>query len=153
MAMFIVGLMKDPHEARGAVRALRDAGFTLEEIDTQGSLAECLAEFGVPEGEIGIYAEGIRRGGTLVGVAADNENEAENAAYIMAEHGAVDLAACAQSWSAKSAELLFGEMPNGPGRAYRDPRTKRSPANQGAYGGPDRRRRNQPYEGINRRAA
>lgn len=160
MAMVIVGLMQDPHEARGAVRALRDAGFTLEEIDTQGSLSECLAEFGVPEGEIGVYAEGIRRGGTMVGVAADNESEAENAACIMAEHGAVDLAACAQSWNAESAELLFGEVPNGPGRAYNDarmgragdPRTK-SLRKQASYGGPERRRRDQPYDGLNRRAA
>jgi hypothetical protein len=153
MAMVIVGLMKDPHEARGAVRALRDAGFTLEELDTQGSLAECLSELGVPEGEVAVYAEGIRRGGTIVGVAADNELEAENAAYIMAEHGAVDLAACAQSWTAQSVELLFGEIPNGPGRVYRDPRTRQSVKKQPSYRGPERRHRDQPYGGVNRRAA
>ena len=150
MAMVIVGLMRDPHEARGAVRALREAGFTLEEIDTQGSLAECLSEMGVPEGEIGVYAEGIRRGGMLVGVAADGELEAENAAYIMAEHGALDLAACAQSWSA-SVELLFEQMPNGPGRVYRDPRIRREHPRE--YHGPDRRRMDRPYAGVNRRAA
>jgi hypothetical protein len=155
--MVIVGLMKDPHEARGAVRALRDSGFTLEEIDTQGSLAECLSEIGVPEGEIGVYAEGIRRGGTLVGVAAHNEVEAENAAYIMAEHGAVDLAACAQSWGTASVELLFGELPNGPGRVYKDARVGRArgrtASNESRYAGPERRHGNQPYTGINRRAA
>jgi len=150
MAMVIVGLMKDPHEARGAVHALREAGFTLEELHTQGSLAECLSEMGVPEGEVGVYAEGIRRGGMLVGVAADSEDEAENAAYIMAEHGAVDLAACAQSWNGTSVEMLFGDLPNGPGRVYRDPRMTHE---QQRYRGPERRHANQPYEGINRRAA
>lgn len=127
MAMVIVGLMKDPHEARGAVRALRDAGFVLEEIDTQGNLAECLSEFGVPEGE--------------------------NAAYIMAEHGAVDLAACVEHWTDAAVNELFGEVPNGPGRVYRDPRTEESSRKEESYRGPERRRRDHPYVGINRRAA
>src|SRR5687768_15830972 len=108
MAMVIVGLMRDPHAARGAVRALREAGFDLEKIDTEGGLADCLAEMGVPEGEVAIYAEGIRRGGMMVGVAAETEQQAEDAAQIIAGHGAADLAACAESWDPQEAELVFG---------------------------------------------
>ena len=159
MAMVIVGLMRDPHEARGAVRALREAGFELEEIDTQGGLADCLSEMGVPEGEVAVYADGVRRGGTIVSVAADDEREAGDAAHIMAEHGAVDLAACAQSWRVEEAELMFGEQPVGRGSVYRDPRTRISPSVRtpgtvpgGGYDGPNRRVRDQPYVGINRRA-
>lgn len=160
MAMVIVGMMKDAHEARGAVRALREAGFDLEDIDTQGDLAQCLSDIGVPEGEVPIYAEGVRRGGTLVGVLADSENRAEHAASIMAEHGAVELAACAESWDPAEAELLFGEQPVGRGTVYNDPRTRPSPSVRtpgtvpgGGYDGPNRRLRDHPYVGINRRAA
>lgn len=160
MAMVIIGMMRDPHEARGAVRALREAGFTSEDLDTRGGLADCLSEMGVPEGEVAIFAEGVRRGGTIIGVLADNEEEAENAAYIMAEHGAVDLGGCARSWSAaEEVELIFGEQPVAPGRMYQDPRTipsysERTPGTVpgGGYGGPDRRMRDRPYVGINRRA-
>jgi|SRR5688572_22551114 len=144
MAMVIVGLMSNPHEARGAVRALRDAGFDLEEIDTRGGLAECLSELGVPEGEVAVYAEGVRRGGTIVGVRAGDEREAEDAAHIMSEHGAVDLGACAQSWDPHEAELVFGELPVARGTMYRDRRPR--------YAGPNRRRHDKPYAGANRRA-
>jgi hypothetical protein len=108
MAMVIIGLMKDPKGARGAVNALRNAGFELEEIDSVGPVAECLAELGVPEGEVGTYAEGVRRGGTIVGVAANDEIEAVDAAHLMAVHGAVDRGACAQSWDPQAVELIFG---------------------------------------------
>ncbi len=109
MALVIVGLMKDPRGARGAVNALREAGFELEQIDVEGGLADCLAEMGVPKSEAGVYAEGVRRGGTIVGVSAQDEVEAEDAAHIMAEHGAVDLDACAQSWDPQAADSFFGK--------------------------------------------
>jgi hypothetical protein len=108
MALVIVGLMKDAYEARGAVNALRKAGFELEQLDTENGLADCLEEMGVQEGEAAAYAEGVRRGGTIVGVAAQDEVEAEDAAHIMAEHGAVDLDACAQSWDPQAVQLMFG---------------------------------------------
>jgi len=152
MAMVIVGLMKDPHDARAAVRALREAGFVLEEIEPHEEMAECLSDFGVPEGELAVYAEGVRRGGTVVGVAAHTETEAENAAYIMAEHGALDVAACAQSWTAESAERLFGEIPSAPGRVYRDTRTRRPPEDM-RYNGPERRRYPRDSGAVNRRGA
>ena len=159
MDMVVVGLMQDPHQARGAVRALDGAGFAREEIDTAGELAARLSGMGVPPGEADYYAEGARRGGTLVCVCAESNEEAERAADIMAEHGALDIEACASGWQAESAALVVGEVPAGRGRMYRDPRTRPSPSvrTPGAsrderYRGPERRMRDQPYVGINRRA-
>jgi hypothetical protein len=158
MNMVVVGLMQDPHQARGAVRALDAAGFDREDIDTEGELAARLASIGVPADEAGYYAEGARRGGTLVCVCADSELEAGRAADIMAEHGALDIEACAAGWTVETTALSAGEAPAGTARMYRDPRTRPSPSvrTPGAsrderYRGPERRVRDQPYVGINRR--
>jgi hypothetical protein len=176
MARIVLGLMKDPHQARGLVRALKDEGFAPEEVDVSGGYVKGLTAMGVPIEEAHSYAEGVRRGGMLVAVRADDESEAELAAERMLEHGAVDLEACttgwrAQGWSGRIAEphtaiaiehytLEFGEYPAGTGRHYRDPRTRPSPSVRtpgakpgGPYNGPERRVRDQPYVGINRRAA
>jgi hypothetical protein len=169
-----MGLMKDPHQARGVVRALDDAGFDREEIDTAGGLIGGLSGMGLPADEAHSFAEGARRGGTLVCVRADDESEAGRAAEVMAEHGALDIDACAagwkrEGWSGRIAEpqeavvvesyaLSIGDHPTGSGRMYRDPRTRPSPATRTPgvvpgepYRGPERRVRDQPYVGINRR--
>jgi hypothetical protein len=174
MAMVVIGLMKDPHQARGVVRALDDAGFDREEIDTAGLVAG-LTEMGLPEDEAHSFAEGARRGGTVVCVHGEDESEAEQAAQIMAEHGALDIDACAagwksEGWSGRIAEpqqavvgesyaASLGEYPTGIAKMYRDPRTRPSPATRTPgtapdkpYEGPERRQRDQPYVGINRRA-
>jgi hypothetical protein len=176
MARIVVALMKDPHQARGLVRALDDEGFRREEIDVSGGYVSGLTAMGVPIDEANSYAEGVRRGGMLVCVRADDESEAELAAEMMMEHGAVDIDACttgwkAQGWPGRIAEpqtavlierytVEFGEYPAGTGRHYRDPRTRPSPSVRtpgatpgGPYNGPERRVRDQPYVGINRRAA
>lgn len=175
MATIVVGLMEDPHKARSAARALEDEDFKREEIDTTGGLVGGLYRLGVPAREAHAYAEGVRRGGTLVCVRADTESEAERAADIMAENGAVNLDACAagwkrEGWPGRIAEpqgalivehysRAFGEAPAGSGRMYQ-PRPGPSPAERVAdakpddrYSGPERRRRNKPYPGVNRRSA
>jgi hypothetical protein len=55
---------------------------------------------------------------------------------------------------------VFGDYPGGAGRIYRDPRTIASPSVRtpgaqpgGPYNGPERRRADKPYVGVNRRAA
>lgn len=155
--MVVVGLMQDAHQARGAVRDLDAAGFDREDIDTAGALAVRLSGVGVPGEEAEYYAEAARRGGTIVCVCADDELEAERAADIMAEHGAIDIEACVATWL-KTTALAVGEAPAGRGRMYRDPRTRPSPSvrTPGAsrderYTGLERRVRDQPYVGINRR--
>jgi len=149
MGMIVVGLMKDPHEARGIVRALDADGFELEDIDVSGDMRTELIARGVPDKEAGLYAEGIRRGGMLVFVRAQDDDEAAEAAELMATHGAVDLDSCASAWQPDVAveqyALVFGEYPAAPGRIYDDPRGRR-------YDGPERRERDEPYEGVNRRA-
>jgi hypothetical protein len=159
MDMVVLGLMQDPHQARGAVRALDAAGFEREEIDSAGELAARLSGMGVPPDEADDFAEAARRGGTLVCVCTDGDAEAERAADIMAEHGALDIEACAAGWEIESTTLVAGEVPAGRGRMYRDPRTRPSPSVRTPgvvpgerYRGPERRMRDQPYVGINRRA-
>ena len=137
MATVIVGLLSDAHQARGLIRALDDAGFSGEDIDMSGGLLSELVTRGVPDEEAGLYAEGVRRGGAIVCVRTDDDAEAAEAAELMAEHGALDIDACAPGWS--------GEYPSAPGRIYPDPR-------MAGYRGPERRMREEPYEGVNRRA-
>jgi hypothetical protein len=174
--MFIVaGLMKDAHQARGLVRALADAAFEREEIDMSGGPVPGLVACGVPENDAHVLAEGVRRGGAVVAVRADDEMEAEQAALLMSRHGAVDIEACdtgwrSQGWSGRICApedrvrieryaYVFGDYPGGSGRIYRDPRTVPSPSERtpgavpgGPYHGPERRRMDKPYVGINRRA-
>jgi uncharacterized protein (TIGR02271 family) len=52
----------------------------------------------VPEEEAHYYAEGVRRGGILVTVAADDDREAEQAVTILKRHGAVDIDERASEW-------------------------------------------------------
>jgi hypothetical protein len=171
----VAGLVKDAHQARGLIRALQDDGFERQEVDMAGPLS-ALTDLGIPEGEAHVLAEGARRGGSIVVVKADDEFEAEQAALLMGRHGAVDIEACAQGWRSQGwkgrlAEphstivveryaLVFGDYPGGSGRIHRDPRTVPSPsvrtpgtAPDRPYPGPERRRRDKPYVGINRRAA
>jgi len=55
-----------------------------------GGLIGALVKAGVPEEHAHLYAEGVRRGGTLVLVRADDAT-AENAADILRRNGAVDI--------------------------------------------------------------
>ena len=174
--MYIVaGLMKDAHQARAVVRALADAAFEREEIDMSRGPILGLVNYGVPEGEAHVFAEGVRRGGVIVAVKADDEMEAEQAALLMSRHGAVDIEACAtgwrsQGWSGRISApedrvtieryaYVFGDYPGGAGKIYRDPRTIPSPSEHtrgarpgGPFYGPERRRLDKPYVGVNRRA-
>jgi hypothetical protein len=152
MGMVIVGLVHDAHQARGLIRALDDAGFSGEDIDMQGGLLADLARRGVPAEDAHILAEGVRRGGAVVCVRTDSDYEAAEAAQLMREHGAIDIDACTAAWrrqpqgAAEHYAAAFGEYPNAPGRIYQDARTC-------LYDGPERRVRQQPYDGANRRAA
>jgi uncharacterized protein (TIGR02271 family) len=62
-----------------------------------GGLMGALVNSGVPEEQAGYYSEGVRRGGSLVSVSADDA-EADRAADIMARHNAVDIESRAESW-------------------------------------------------------
>ena len=133
MSTVIVGLVGNAHQARDLIRALDDAGFSGEDIDMSGGLLSELIARGVPDEEASLYAEGVRRGGAIVCVRASDDEEAAEAAELMAEHGVVDIDACAAGWSAQPTleidryAVVFGEYPSAPGRIYQDPRTAGSP--------------------------
>ena len=172
MAYIVAGLTKGAHQARGLIRALADAGFPREEIDMGAGPVGGLLAMGVPESEAHVFAEGARRGGAIVVVKADDEFEAEQAALLMHQHGAVDVESCDAGWrrlgwSGRCAHpasmvsighyaLVFGDYPGGSGRIYPDLRAVQPSAaaeEHGRYEGPERRRMDQPFSGTNRRAA
>jgi stress response protein YsnF/uncharacterized protein YjiS (DUF1127 family) len=65
-----------------------------------GSLLEKLTDLGVPRDEAEIYAEGIRRGGSLILVRTDDAR-AEEAASIMEGRRAVDYETRSAAWRAE----------------------------------------------------
>jgi hypothetical protein len=171
MSYIVAGLTKGMHQSRGLIRALADAGFPREEIDSSDGLVKGLVQMGIPEGEAHVFAEGARRGGGLAIVRADDEFEAEQAALLMHQHGAVDVEACDAGWrrlgwsgriphpasmvSVGHYALVFGDYPSGSGRIYPDQRALAAARKkrEEEYDGPERRHMDQPYQGTNRRAA
>jgi uncharacterized protein (TIGR02271 family) len=63
-----------------------------------GGLIGGLMKLGVPEEEAHYYAEGVRRGGTLITVNAASDKVADCAANVMRKHGAVDIDERAAQW-------------------------------------------------------
>jgi len=174
MAYVVAGMASDAHQARGLIRALANAGFAREEIDMAGGPVGGLVGLGLPESEAHVFAEGVRRGGAIVVVKADDEFEAEQAALLMNRHGAVDIESCDAGWRRlgwsgritapedrarlERYPYVFGEYPGGSGRIYRDPRAiplssarEPQPISDQRYHGPERRHMDKPYVGINRR--
>jgi len=62
-----------------------------------GGVIGALTELGIPEEDASVYAEGVRRGGTLVTVRADDER-AEPIMALMTRHGAVDVDEHVTQW-------------------------------------------------------
>ena len=63
-----------------------------------GGAIGALTNLGVPEDEAHYYAEGVRRGGTLVTVNAESDEAATCAAQVMRKHGAADIDQRAAQW-------------------------------------------------------
>jgi uncharacterized protein (TIGR02271 family) len=64
---------------------------------TAGGLISGLTRLGVPEQDANYFAEGVRRGGTLVSVNASDEM-ANEAVAVMKHHGAVEIDKRAAEW-------------------------------------------------------
>lgn len=62
-----------------------------------GGIIGALTKLGVPEEHAQYYAEGVRRGGTLVTVSCD-DSLAQKCADIMGDHGAVEIEKRAEQW-------------------------------------------------------
>ncbi|MCJ2033362.1 general stress protein [Methylobacterium sp. J-068] len=65
-----------------------------------GGLAGGLTGAGLSEGDAQTYSEGVRRGGTLVTVRAD-QGHAARVMDILEEHGSIDIDERAQNWRAE----------------------------------------------------
>jgi len=63
-----------------------------------GGAIGALVHLGVPEEEAHYYAEGVRRGGTLITVNASTDEMATCAAMVMKNHGAADIEQRAAEW-------------------------------------------------------
>jgi hypothetical protein len=74
-----------------------------------GGIIGTLISKGVPEDEAHTYAEGLRRGGTLVSVHAETDQLAQRAVEIMATHGAVDIEERARQWKSEGWNGRFEE--------------------------------------------
>jgi uncharacterized protein (TIGR02271 family) len=74
-----------------------------------GGIIGALANLGVPDEDAHYYAEGVRRGGTLVTVRADTDAAAQCAQRIMHQHGAVDIDERGSQWRKQGWSGKFGE--------------------------------------------
>ncbi len=127
MTKIAVALYDDEAVAREVVSELRDAGIAESEISVvshattqggagatgysasegplgraglSGNLLDNLIDLGVPRDEAEVYAEGTRRGGSLVLVRA-NDAEADEAAAIMERRQFVDYESRSAAWRAE----------------------------------------------------
>jgi uncharacterized protein (TIGR02271 family) len=74
-----------------------------------GGIIGALAGIGVPEEHAHYYAEGVRRGGTLITVHAKTDGVADCAAEVMRKHGAMDIEERAAQWKQKGWGGKFAE--------------------------------------------
>lgn len=94
MAKTVVGLFGDETEARRAVSELQSSGFTGNDVtmtpaaDPQTAI-EVMSAAAIPEKDLRVYAEAVRRGGILVLVHTENQT-AQQAADILAHYRLVD---------------------------------------------------------------
>ena len=103
MAKTVVGLYDDSATAKKVVRELEQTGFGKDHLRTTSREKgfksdygvdagkvnpEYLSRHGIPEEEADFYAEGVRRGGSLV-IARVHDDDAQTAADIMARYSPV----------------------------------------------------------------
>lgn len=92
---FVVGLFDQRSEADTVARELKNARFSDDHISIthhgpSRGLVSYLEKHGVPRTHSHYYAEGVRRGGSLVKVFTDDAHSGK-AVEIMRGHGAVDI--------------------------------------------------------------
>lgn len=86
-----------PVIAAGPFAAAAMAGLGAATGAVTGGIVGGLVDMGVPEEEAGYYAEGLRRGGTLVSVTTDDAT-VSRAQQIMNRHNPIDLEKRASMW-------------------------------------------------------
>ena len=81
-----------------------------------GGIIGILVEMGVPEADARMYEEGVRRGGTLLMLRADDSASAGRAAQIMNQNGAQDIKRRSADWQS-GAQTKYAAPPTSPGAA------------------------------------
>jgi hypothetical protein len=74
-----------------------------------GGLVGGITGKGIPEADAHFYAEGVRRGATLIIVNAKDDELAQRALEIMKRHGAVELDQRAEQWAKQGWNRRFTE--------------------------------------------
>ncbi len=97
MANTIVSLFKSTNDAQKVVQALTQGGFRQDDITVIGAegknssnITNTLTSISVPESAARVYEEGVRNGGTLVTLRAE-EKESDKAMSIIERYNAVDV--------------------------------------------------------------
>jgi hypothetical protein len=75
-----------------------------------GGVLGALVEYGISAEDAAVYAESLRRGGTLVSVRAD-ESMADNAEAIMQKHGPVDIQERDKAYRAEGSKTYDHKAP------------------------------------------
>ena len=86
-----------PVLAAGPLAAALMAGIGAAAGAATGGIVAGLVDFGIPEDEAHVYAEGVRRGGTLVSVTVD-ESYVNRAEEIMNRYSPIDIDRRATAW-------------------------------------------------------
>jgi hypothetical protein len=102
-----------------------------------GGIIGALIGLGIPHREAEIYAEGIKRGGTLLSVDS-TDNDADRIAAVMSQHDAVDIEKRALEWEAAGWQR---EQPDNRDQAKEADKAKEAKAiealQSGKIGGPE----------------
>ncbi len=95
----VIGLYDDRNDAQQVQQELTNSGFDRGQIDMMqnGNVKSSLTSAGVPNEEADLYAEGVRRGGTLVTANVDDSRTNE-AVDIMNRYDPVDIHNRSSMW-------------------------------------------------------
>ena len=101
-----------------------------------GGLIGGLMNLGVSEEQAHYYAEGVRRGGILVTVAAESDAQADTAVDVMKRNGAVDIDARVTEWKKQGWKGRFDadtalERPVASAKPARKARIRKAAYNKG----------------------
>jgi hypothetical protein len=75
-----------------------------------GGMIGALTSKGIPEGDAHFFAEGVRRGGTLITVHAETDALASRAEALLKRHGALDIRERSEQWKREGWSGRFDEQ-------------------------------------------
>jgi hypothetical protein len=126
---------------------------------TAGGLIGALINKEVPEEHAHFFAEGLRRGGTLVIINVRNDEEARKAEDVMLQNGAIDIRERRAQWMYEGWQGHFEAKPDEAPLTEQDAHVPLAAVcvydviKMPVYRGLERRQAAKPYSGMERRAA